>query len=96
MSSSITDYNSSSSGNQPYTASYMYGLQQPQDYNTEANAAIILDEAEKLCNKLVKDCINKTLEDLKTTNEASNSKSSSMSLLPRKELLDVQKDSTQK
>jgi hypothetical protein len=92
---SITDYNSSSS-NQPYTVSYMYGLQQPRDYNTEANAAVILDEAEKLYNKIVKDCIDKTVEDLKTTNEASNSKPSSMSLLPRKVLSDVQKDSKQK
>jgi hypothetical protein len=32
-------------------------------YNTEVNAAIIVDEAEKLFNKLVKDCINKTITD---------------------------------
>jgi hypothetical protein len=83
----------------------MYGQQQqPQqnwspDYDTEANAAIIIDEAEQLFNKLIKDCVNKT-EDLtnKTiSNLASDSKpSSSLSLLPRKELSDVQKDSTQK
>jgi hypothetical protein len=41
---------------------------------------------------------NKTVANLKTTNLASDSKpsSSSLSLLPRKELSDVQKDSTQK
>jgi hypothetical protein len=79
----------------------MYGgqiQQQSQQYlspNTEANVAIIVDEAEKLYNKIVKDCINKTV-DLKITNEASDSKSSSMSFLERKELSDVQTDSTQK
>jgi predicted transcriptional regulator len=97
----ITDYSSS----QDYTDSYMYGqIQQPQylspDNNTEANAAIIIDEAEKLFYKLIKDCVNKTVKDLtnKTiSNLASDSKpSSSLSLLPRKELSDVQKDSTQK
>ena len=50
------------------TKSYMYGgqiQQQPQhlspDNNTEVNAAIIVDEAEKLFNKLVKDIINKVI-----------------------------------
>jgi hypothetical protein len=57
---------------------------------------MILEEAEKLYNKVVKDCINKTVQDLKTINEASDNESSSLSLLPRKELSDVQKDSTQK
>ena len=76
----------------------MYGQQQQQqnslpDYDTEANVAIIIDEAGKLFYKLVKDSINKTL---KITNEASDSKSPSFSLLPVKELSDVQKDSIQK
>jgi hypothetical protein len=86
----ITDYSSS----QDYTDSYMYGqIQQPQylspDNNTEANAAIIIDEAEKLFYKLIKDCVNKTVANLKATNLASDSKSSSG-------LSDVKKDSTQK
>jgi hypothetical protein len=64
--------------------------------------AIIIDEGEKLFYKLIKDCVNKTVANLKTTNLASDSKpsssssSSSLSLLPRKELSDVQKDSTQR
>jgi hypothetical protein len=48
----ITDYCSS----QDYTDSYM-----SPDNNTEANAAVIVDEAEKLYNKVVKDCINKAI-----------------------------------
>ena len=65
--SSITDYYSSSS--QDYTASYMFGgqIQQQQysssDYDTEANKAVIVEEAEKLFNKLMKDCIDKTTTD---------------------------------
>jgi hypothetical protein len=66
--SSITDYNSNIS--EYSTASYMYGPPPPTpqrssspDYNTEANAAIIVDEAEKLYNKLVKDSINKIIID---------------------------------
>ena len=58
--SSITDYSSNSG--QDYTASCMYGQTNNKspspDYNTEANAAIIIDEAEKLFYKLVKDSIN--------------------------------------
>jgi hypothetical protein len=71
--------NSSSSGQQYYTASYMYGpqpqQQRSQDYNTEVNAAAIVNEAEKLFNKLIKDCINKTVQDLNKpiTNVASDS-----------------------
>jgi hypothetical protein len=55
------------SNGQDYAASYMYGGQiQPQRYqsphnNTEANASVIVDEAEKLYNKVVKDCINKAV-----------------------------------
>ncbi|HZD81441.1 MAG TPA: hypothetical protein VE076_01075, partial [Nitrososphaeraceae archaeon] len=69
----ITDYSSS----QDYTDSYMYGqIQQPQylspDNNTEANKAMMVEEAEKLYNKIVKDCINKTVANLKTTNLASD------------------------
>ena len=55
--------------------------------------AIIIDEAKKLFYKLIKDCVNKTVANLKATNLASDSKpssSSSLSLLPRKELSDVQ------
>jgi hypothetical protein len=58
---------------------------------------MIVDEAEKLYNKIVKDSINKTVQELKSTDAtSSDSKSSSLSLLPAKELSDVQKDSTQK
>jgi hypothetical protein len=100
MSPSLTDY--SSSKGQDYNDSCgMYGQQQRQqnwspDYDTEANLAIIIDEAEKFFYKLIKKCVNKTVANLKTTNLASDSKPSSLSLLPRKELSDVQKDSTQR
>jgi hypothetical protein len=63
--SSMIDYSSSSG--RDYTASFMYGPDQQQksspDYNTEANAAIIIDEAKKLFYKLVKDNINKVITD---------------------------------
>jgi len=82
MPSSITDcYNSDG---EDYAASYMYGgqiqQQQPQylspDDNTEANAAMIVDEAEKLFTKVVKDSINKTVQELKSTDAtASDNKS---------------------
>jgi hypothetical protein len=56
------------SNGQDYTASYMCGgqIRQSQhypspNYDTEANIAIIVDEAEKLFNKLVKDIINKVI-----------------------------------
>ncbi len=58
--------------------------------------AIIIDEAKKLFYKLIKDCVNKTVSNLKTTNLACDSDSSLLSSLPRKELSDVQKDSTQR
>ncbi len=81
MPSIIDCYNSNS---QDYAASYMYGgqIQQPQqypspNYNTEANVAIIVDEAEKLFNRLVKDCINKVI-----IIDYPFSKSSSLPLLP--------------
>jgi hypothetical protein len=65
MSPSIIDYSGSSS--QDYTSSSMYGQQQQQnsspDYDTEANAAMIVEEAEKLYNNLVKDSINKIIID---------------------------------
>ena len=92
MSPSIIDYSGSSS--QDYTDSCMYG----PDNNTEANISMVLEEAEKLYNKLVKDCTNKTIKDLpnKIISEvASNGESLSLSL-PRKELSDIQKDSTQR
>ena len=89
------------SNGQDYAASYMYGgqIRQSQqypspNYNTEANVAIIVDEAEKLYSKVIKDCINQTVESIKTT--ISDSESSKLSLMPRKKLSDVQKDSTQK
>jgi hypothetical protein len=65
--SSMIDYYSSKG--QDYTASCMYGQQQQQqqypssDYNTEPNAIIIIDEAEKLFYKLIKDSINKVITD---------------------------------
>jgi hypothetical protein len=64
MPSIIDCYNTNG---QDYTGSYMYGgqIQQRQyssaDYNTEANIAVIVEEAEKLFDKLVKDCINKII-----------------------------------
>jgi hypothetical protein len=81
MSPSIIDYSGSSS--QDYTASCMYEQQQQQnsslDYDTEVNAAIIIDEAEKLYNKLVRDCLNKIIMDY----AFSTSSSSSLPLLPQ-------------
>ncbi len=47
------------------------------DNNTEANAATIVDEAEKLYSKLVKDCINKVI-----IIDYTFSKPSSLPLLP--------------
>jgi hypothetical protein len=73
--SSITDY----IDNDP---DYMY-WQQPQqnsspDYDTEANAIIITDEAEKLYNKLVRDCLHKIITDYSLSTS-----SSSLPLLPQ-------------
>jgi hypothetical protein len=34
-----------------------------QDFDTEASMVIILDEAEKLFSKLIKDCVNKVIPD---------------------------------
>ncbi len=79
-----------------YNMSSQQSRHPSQDYNTEAIAAMIIEEAEKLYNKVVKDCINKSVEEHtnKTiTDVASDSESSS---LPRTELSDVQKESTQK
>jgi hypothetical protein len=66
MSPSIIDYGSSTG--QDYTASYMYGQIQPEQYPspdhvTEDIVAVILEEAEKLFNKLIKDSINKVITD---------------------------------
>jgi hypothetical protein len=76
MSPLIIDYSGSSS--QGYTSSSMYGPDQQQksspNYNTEANISMIVEEAEKLFNKVVKDCINTI------TTECAFSKSSSLSL----------------
>jgi hypothetical protein len=64
MSPSIIDYSNSSNG-QDYIDSCMYGQQQPPqqnwspDYDTKASVAIIIDEAEKLFYKVVKDCVTK-------------------------------------
>jgi hypothetical protein len=72
------------SNGQDYTASYMCGGQIRQfqyypspNYNTEANIAIIVDEAQKLFNKLVKDSINKVI-----ITDCTFSKSSLPSSLP--------------
>ena len=43
------------------------------DYGTEANAAIIINEAEKLYNKLVKDRINKIITDCTFSKSSSSS-----------------------
>ncbi len=58
------------SNGQDYATSYMYGgqIRQSQqypspNYNTEANVAMIVGEAEKLYNKIVKDCISKVVAD---------------------------------
>jgi hypothetical protein len=62
ISPSIMDYSGNSS--QDYTDSYMYEQLQQQaqylspDNNTEANIAVIAEEAEKLYNKIVKDSVN--------------------------------------
>jgi hypothetical protein len=47
------------------------------DYNTQANISMIVGEAEKLYNKVVKDCINKII-----FADYTFSKSSSLPLLP--------------
>ncbi|MGC2426343.1 MAG: hypothetical protein WA421_04860, partial [Nitrososphaeraceae archaeon] len=78
--SSVTDY--SSNKGQDNTASSKYGQQQQQnsspDYDTEANAAMIVNEAEKLYNKLVRDCLNKIITDY-----SFSTSSSSLPLLPQ-------------
>jgi hypothetical protein len=48
-----------------------------EDYNTEAKVAMIVDEAEKLYTKLVKDCINKII-----SNQAFSALPPSQSKLP--------------
>ena len=71
--SSMIDYSSNGQD-------YMYGQQQQYpslDYGTEANAAILIDEAEKLYNNLVKDCTNKVI-----ITDCTFSKSSLPSSLP--------------
>jgi hypothetical protein len=63
MSPSMTDYYNIN--DQDYTDFYTYGQTQQQsqqypssNYNTEANIAMIVEEAEKLYSKVVRDCIN--------------------------------------
>ena len=60
----------------------MYGPDQQQnsspDYDTEANTAMIVDEAEKLYNKLVRDCLNKII-----TDSAFSTSLSSLPMLPQ-------------
>jgi hypothetical protein len=74
-----------------------YGSIQQQQYdyvpfmNEEICEKILLDESEELYNKMVDDLTNKIISNL-----ACDNKPSSLSLLPRKEISDVQKDSTQK
>jgi len=53
------------------------GQTQQPNYNTEANVSIIVEEAEKLFNKLVKDCIEKVI-----VIDYPFNKSSSLPLLP--------------
>jgi hypothetical protein len=64
MPSIIDCYNTNG---QDYTASYMHGSQSQQypspNYNIQANMAMIVEEAVKLYNKLVKGCINKVITD---------------------------------
>ena len=78
-----------------YNMSSQYPL---QDYNTDATVSIMVDDAEKLYDKIVKDCINKTTESYtnKTINDMMGvRKLAALSLLPRKVVSDVQKESTQ-
>ena len=51
---------------------YNMSSQHPlQDYNTDATVSMMVDEAEKLYDKVVKDCIHKTMNDVtnKTIND---------------------------
>jgi hypothetical protein len=83
MPSSMTDCYDTNG--QDYPSSYMYGGQIQQqsqqypspNYNTEDNIAVIVDEAEKLYSKVVKDCINKV-----NVIDHHLSKASSLPLLP--------------
>ena len=54
--SSIIDYS-----NQYYGASYMYGQQ--QQYPTQDCIDVLLEEAEKLYNKLVKELVDESISD---------------------------------
>ncbi|MGC2428284.1 MAG: hypothetical protein WA421_14690 [Nitrososphaeraceae archaeon] len=61
----------------------MYGPDQQQksspNYNTEANISMIVEEAEKLYNKVIKDCTNKVIIDCTFSK---SSLPSSLRLLP--------------
>jgi hypothetical protein len=63
MSPSIIDYSGNSSSQDYTSSSSMYGPDQQQksspNYNTEDNISMIVEEAEKLYNKVIKDCTNK-------------------------------------
>lgn len=75
---------------------YNMSSQHPlQDYNTDATVSIIVDEAEKLYDKVVKDCINKTMEDHtnKTINDMVGVRElAALSVLSQKVVSDVQKE----
>ena len=79
---------------------YNMSSQHPlQDYNTDATVSIMVDEAQKLYNKVVNDCIHKTMED--HTNKTSNDmievrKLAALSLLPQNVISDVQNEPAQK
>jgi transposase len=79
---------------------YNMSSQHPlQDYNTDATISMMVDEAEKLYDRVVKDCINKTTESRtnKTINDMIGVRElAALSLLPQKVVSDVQKESTQK
>jgi hypothetical protein len=81
MSSSFTitpsiDYYGGSQNYSPYT--YTYKQYPSQDYYAKVYTDTLLDESEKLYNKIVKDLTNKTIND-----PAILSQSSSLSLLPQ-------------
>jgi hypothetical protein len=66
ISPSIMDYSSSSSSSSSSSQPASQPASQPQQRqhlspynNTEANTSMMVEEAEKLYNKIVKDCVNK-------------------------------------
>jgi hypothetical protein len=103
MSTSSSAKSPSSSSSSPKTTGYG-SIQQQYDYvpfmneqnlpiidysNEEICEKILLDESEEIYDKMVEDLTNKTIIDVASDSE------SSLSLLSRKELSDVQKDLAQ-